>query len=198
LSRIVLASKSAPRAAILSNAGVAFEVVSAGVDETALKARWLAEGAAPREIAGHLAEAKACRVSAREPDAIVIGADQTLELDGVLIDKAEDMGEARERLVSLRGRVHRLHAAVAAARDGAVVWRVSESPALTMRDFSDSFLDGYLERGGAALLGSVGCYLLEGEGAQLFERIDGDYFAVLGLPLLPLLDFLRREGALEV
>ena len=196
MSRIVLASRSAPRAAILAGAGVAFEVVGSSVDEAALKARLLGEGLGPREIADHLAEAKASQVSAHEPDAIVFGADQTLDLDGVLFDKAADLAQARERLTILRGRTHRLHCAVAAAKGGTVVWRVSESPTLTMRDFSDVFLDGYLELGARALLGSVGCYLLEGEGAQLFERIEGDYFAVLGLPLLPVLDFLRREGAL--
>lgn len=196
MSRILLASRSAPRAAILAGAGVAFEVVGSGVDEAALKARLLDDGAGPREIAGYLAEAKACQVSALAPDAIVIGADQTLDVDGVLVDKADAIAGAGERLLSLRGRAHRLHSAAAAARGGAVIWRVSESPTLTMRAFSDAFLDGYLQRGGPRLLGSVGCYLLEGEGAQLFERIDGDYFAILGLPLLPVLAFLRREGAL--
>ncbi|HEX3919839.1 MAG TPA: Maf family protein [Caulobacteraceae bacterium] len=196
MKRIVLASKSASRAALLAGARVAFEAVDSGVDEAKLKARLLDEGAGPAKIAGELAEAKALAVSLRMPDAIVIGADQTLELDGLLFDKAASLSEARERLASLRGQRHELHSAVAAAEGGRVVWRVSESPALTMRDFSDTYLDGYLARNGVTLLGSVGCYMLEGEGAQLFEAIDGDYFAVLGLPLLPLLAFLRREGAL--
>jgi septum formation protein len=131
------------------------------------------------------------------PQALVIGADQTLELDGELVDKAVDLAEARTRLSSLRGRTHRLHAAVAAAEDGEVVWRRIESPALTARDFSDAFLDRYLARAGEAVLASVGCYFLEGEGAQLFDRIEGDYFAVLGLPLLPVLAMLRDRGALQ-
>jgi septum formation protein len=196
VTRIVLASKSASRAALLAGAGVAFETVGSGVDEAELKARLQDDGAGPAKIAAELAEAKALAVSAEAPEALVIGADQTLELDGLLYDKAESLSEARERLATLRGRRHELHSAVAAARAGRVVWRVSESPALTMRDFSDAYLDGYLARNGVTLLGSVGCYMLEGEGAQLFEAIAGDYFAILGLPLLPLLAFLRREGAL--
>jgi septum formation protein len=196
VTRIVLASKSAPRAAILAGAGVAFEVVGAGVDEAPLKAAWMAERAAPRVIARRLAAAKAQAVSRQAPDAFVIGADQTLELDEALYDKVDSLEAARERLALLRGREHELHSALVVARGGRVAWRFCESPKLTMRDFSDAWLEGYLTRGGDALLGSVGCYMLEGEGAQLFERIWGDYFAVLGLPLLPLLDYLRREGAL--
>jgi septum formation protein len=193
---VVLASKSASRAAILAGAGVPFEAVGSGVDETAAKARLLAEGAGPLKVAEALAEAKALAVSAMRPDALVIGADQTLDLGGALRDKAETLAEARERLTELRGRDHALRSAVVVAKGGAVVWRLTESPHLSVRDFSDGFLDGYLARNGEGLLGSVGCYQLEGEGAQLFDRIEGDYFAILGLPLVPLLEFLRRDGAL--
>ena len=197
MTRIVLASKSAPRAAILAGAGVAFETKGSGVDEEPLKAGWLAEGAAPRVVARRLAAAKAQAVSREDPDALVIGADQTLELEGVLYDKVATLEEVRSRLELLRGREHELHSALAVARAGRVVWRFTESPKLTLRAFSPAWLDAYLARGGETLLGSVGCYMLEGEGAQLFERIWGDYFAVLGLPLLPLLEFLRSQGALE-
>jgi septum formation protein len=194
---VVLASKSASRAAILRGAGVAFEALGAGVDEDAHKAELLAQRADPRTIAKRLAEAKARRISTQRPDVLVIGADQTLDLDGALIDKAENLDAAAVRLRALRGKAHSLHSAVVVARGGTIVWCTIESPRLLMRDFSDAYLEGYLARGGPALLGSVGCYLLEGEGAQLVERIEGDYFAVLGLPLLPLLAVLRREGALE-
>ena len=193
---VVLASASASRAAILKAAGVVFETVGAGVDETAIKSQLLATGAAPSVIAERLAAEKSRQASRMRPDALVIGADQTLELDGALVDKAANLAEARARLMALRGRTHQLHAAVAAAEDGDVIWRKIESPALTARDFSDAFLDGYLARAGELLLASVGCYFLEGDGAQLFERIDGDYFAVLGLPLLPVLAMLRDRGAL--
>jgi septum formation protein len=193
---IVLASQSASRAAILRSAGVAFETAAAGIDEAAEKQRLIAAGDGPREVAERLAHLKAVTVSAERPQALVIGADQTLELDGALHDKAANLDEARARLTELRGKRHRLHAALTVARAGASIWRTTESPVLTMRRFSPAFLDGYLARNGQAMLGSVGCYQLEGEGAQLFEAIEGDYFAILGLPLLPLLDFLRREGAL--
>ncbi len=194
--RVVLASKSLSRAAILAGAGLPFDTVASEVDEEPLKAAWLSERAAPRVIARRLAAAKAQAVSRRMPDALVIGADQTLELDGVLYDKVGTLAEARDRLALLRGREHELHSALAAARGGRIIWRFCESPRLTVRPFSDNWLDDYLARCGEGLLGSVGCYMLESEGAQLFERIWGDYFAVLGLPLLPLLEFLRHEGAL--
>ena len=192
---IVLASKSRSRAAVLAGAGVAFETEDSEVDEGALKARLLAEGAGPRAVAEQLGEAKALAVSARRPDDVVIGADQTLDLGGVLYDKPADLAEARSHLTAMRGRGHALHGGIVAAERGEVVWRTTETSRLWMRDFSDAFLDGYLARGGAALLASVGAYQLEGEGAQLFERIEGDYFAILGLPLLPLLGFLRERGA---
>jgi septum formation protein len=193
---IVLASKSRSRAAVLAGAGVAFETEDSAVDEGALKAELLTDGASPREVAERLGEAKALAVSARRPGDLVIGADQTLDLGGALYDKPADLAEARRHLVAMRGCGHALHGGIVAAERGAVVWRTTETSRLWMRDFSDAFLDGYLARGGEALLGSVGAYQLEGEGAQLFERIEGDYFAILGLPLLPLLGFLRERGAI--
>ena len=196
--KVVLASQSSSRAALLAGAGVVFEKASSGVDEAAVKAGLLAEGATPRDVADALAELKAVKVSRARPGALVIGADQTLDLDGVLYDKAETLDEARHRLETLRGKRHKLHAAVVVALDGAPIWRTLESPALTMRPFTDAFLDGYMSRNEAAALSSVGCYWLEGEGAQLFERIEGDYFAILGLPLLGLLDLLRRHGGLAL
>ena len=190
---ITLASKSAARTQVLSAAGVSFEAIGAGVDEGVIKDELLANGAGPREVAEALAERKA--LAANRPG-LVIGADQTLDLDGRLFDKAETLEEARERLQFLRGKTHKLHSAVAVARDGQIIWRETPAATLTMRDFSDAYLDAYLARHGEGLLGSVGCYRLEDDGVQLFEAIDGDYFTILGLPLMGLLDLLRREGAL--
>jgi septum formation protein len=166
----------------------------AGVDEDAVKAAMLAEGATPREVADALAELKAVKISRGRPG-FVVGADQTLEFEGGLYDKAETLDAARARLKLLRAKPHKLHSAVVVARDGAPIWREVVSATLTMRDFSDDFLEGYLATEGEHALGSVGCYRLEGPGAQLFSKIEGDYFAILGLPLLGLLDLLRRHGA---
>ncbi|HEY3812151.1 MAG TPA: Maf family protein [Caulobacteraceae bacterium] len=195
MTAIVLASKSAARAAMLKNAGVAFISVGAGVDEDIIKHGLLRRGSAPSEIARVLAEEKAKAASLKH-DGLVIGADQTLDLDGALIDKVDSLADARQRLGRLRGRAHRLHSAVAVARAGELVFTEADSATLFARDFSDAWLDGYLERNGVEILGSVGCYMLEGEGAQLFDRVAGDYFTILGLPLLPLLGFLRAEGAI--
>lgn len=192
---LILASKSAARRAVLDGAGVRYEARVAGVDEDAVKTSLLAEGAGPREIADALAELKAMRVSAGRPD-FVIGSDQTLDLDGQLYDKAESVDAARERLKLLRGRTHKLHSAVVVAKEGAPIWREIVTASLTMRDFSDAFLEEYLAQEGEHALGSVGCYRLEGPGAQLFSKIEGDYFAILGLPLMGLLDLLRRHGEL--
>jgi septum formation protein len=192
---IILASKSAARRAVLTGAGVAFEPVVAGVDEEAVKTGLLAEGAMPKEVAEALAELKAIRVSRARPE-LVVGADQTLEFEGRLYDKAETVDEARGRLKTLRGKPHRLHSAVVVAKEGAPIWREVSTATLTMRDFSDAFLDEYLAREGEAALGSVGCYRLEDVGAQLFSRIEGDYFAILGLPLLGLLELLRAHKVL--
>ena len=190
---IVLASRSAARRAMLAQAGLDFQAMDAGVDEGAIKTRMLTDAAAPLQIAQALAEAKALAAGA-DPQALVIGSDQVLELDGALIDKAETLDVAADRLWSMRGRPHRLHSAVALVQDGAVVWRGADTAQLWMRDFSRQFLDDYLAREGEAVLSSVGCYRLEGLGAQLFDRIEGDYFTVLGMPLWPLLDALRSRG----
>ncbi|MBW8813753.1 MAG: Maf family protein [Caulobacterales bacterium] len=192
---VILASKSAARRAVLDGAGVAYEATVAGVDEEAVKAGLLAEGLGPRDVADALAELKAVRVSMSRPG-LVIGADQTLDLDGALYDKAPDLAAARARLELLRGKTHKLHSAVVVAKDGAPIWREVVSARLTMRPFSDAFLEHYLASEGEVALGSVGCYRLEGPGAQLFSRIEGDYFAILGLPLLGLLDLLRQHGEL--
>lgn len=198
MTGVILASGSKARAQVLAGAGVTFETAIAGVDESAVKAGLLAQGNGPREVADALAELKAVRVSRKHPGALVIGADQTLDLDGQLFDKAETLAEARERLLHLRGKTHKLHSAVVVARDGEAIWREVPAARLTMRPFTDAFLDAFLERGGEGLLGSVGCYRLEDDGVQLFSRIDGDYFTILGLPLMGLLDLLRRYGALPL
>jgi septum formation protein len=193
---VTLASKSAARQAILRNAGIDFEAVVAGVDEDAAKAGLLAEGGSPREVADALAEMKAVKVSTKRPG-LVIGADQTLDFAGRLIDKVDTLDQARALLLELRGQTHKLHAAVVVAQGGKPIWRVVQSAKLSVRPFSDAWLDGYLERRGEHILHCVGCYELESEGVQLFDAIDGDYFTILGLPLVGLLDFLRLHGALE-
>lgn len=195
MTPLVLASTSAIRRTLLANAGVSFRTVGPDVDEDLLKAEALAGGASPPVIAERLAAAKAAHVS-RGVDGLVIGADQTLDLDGELFDKVGDIEAVRERLKLLRGRGHELHAAVAVAQHGLIVWRERVTTALVMRAFSDRFLDDYVTAQGEAALSSVGCYHLEGAGAQLFEKIDGDYFAILGLPLIGLLGFLREQGIL--
>ncbi len=192
---VVLASKSAARRAVLQGARVPFETESTDVDEDASKAVLLARGATPREIAEALAEEKAAAVSRRRPG-LVIGADQTLEFEGGLYDKVDSVAAARARLKQLRGKPHQLHSAVVVALAGAPIWRETVSATLAMRDFSDGFLESYLAEEGEAALGSVGCYRLEALGAQLFDRIEGDYFAILGLPLLGLLDLLRKHEVL--
>ena len=195
LTPVTLASRSSARQMLLRNAGVTFEAVSPGVDEDAAKAGLLADEVPPRDIADALAEMKAVKVSTKR-SGLVIGADQTLDLKGKLIDKVDTLEEARERLLELRGQVHKLHSAVVVARGGQPIWRNLETAKLSIRPFSEAWLDGYIERRGEALLWSVGCYELESEGVQLFDKIEGDYFAILGLPLIGLLDFLRLHRAM--
>ena len=192
--RLVLASQSAARAAVLAAAGLRFETRPARVDEGAVKAALQAEGAGPDDAAMTLAEMKAARV--RDPDALVIAADQILVCEGRWFDKPADLDAARDQLVALRGRTHTLMTAMVCARGGAPVWRHLVRPSLVMRPFSDAFLDEYLALEGEAVLGSVGAYRLEGLGAQLFDAVSGEHAAILGLPLLPLLGFLRQHAVL--
>jgi septum formation protein len=191
---IVLASKSAIRADLLRAAGLEPTICPADIDERALEAAWSARRLPPADVARSLAEEKAKAVSLAFPQALVIGADQTMALGEERFTKAADLAAAREKLLRLRGCTHHLHSAYAIAREGAVLARGVASASLTMRAFDDSFLDGYLARAGTAILASVGCYQLEHLGVTLFERIEGDYFTILGLPLLPLLADLRGVG----
>lgn len=192
MTDIVLASGSASRRALLENAGVPFTVDPAGVDEDALKEAF---AGAPGALALHLAEAKALDVSRRR-DGLVIGADQVLEFDGEAFDKAKEAGEARTRLEMLRGRTHWLKGGVAFAENGEIVWRHESACRMVMREVSDAFLDDYMARAGDILIKGVGAYAYEGLGVQLFEHVEGSFFAVLGLDLLPVLAELRRRSAL--
>jgi septum formation protein len=190
---IILASTSAARRAMLSDAGLAVECCAPGVDEAAAKPALLAQGVGPRDMADALAELKAVRVSQKRTG-LVIGADQTLELEGALMDKADSLSDLEAKLRSLRGRVHKLHSAVVVAENGVAVWRTVKSAELHMRPFSEAFLADYIQRNGLKVLSAVGGYHLEGEGVQLFTAVRGDYFTILGLPLVELLDFLRIRG----
>ena len=191
---LILASRSESRRAVLAGAALAIEVLPADVDERAIEAG--ATDKSPDAIARLLADAKALAVSARHPGRLVLGADQTLGLGGRVFAKPADLAAARAQLRALRGRTHTLHSAIALARDGAVVFAHCEPAALTMRNFSDGFLEAYFETVGPAVTASVGCYQVEAAGIQLFERIEGDHFTILGLPLLPLLAYLRGAGYL--
>lgn len=191
---LILASASLARAHLLTQAGVPFSTEAAALDEGAWKERLRASHKSASEAACTLAEEKAKIVSRRHREALVIGADQILERGGRWLDKPRDREEARAQLLALRGRTHTLATAVTCVTDERSLWRAISVPRLTMRAFSEEFLDAYLEAEGSAAQGSVGAYRLEGRGVQLFSRIEGDYFAVLGLPLVELLGFLRDCG----
>ncbi len=194
---IVLASASPFRRRMLEDAGVAVETARPDIDERAVEAAVEESGVTPEDLASILAEAKALDVSGRMPGRLVVGADQTLSLGDAVLHKARDMEEARRRLLALSGRTHALNSAAVLARDGQVLWRHVGVARLTMRTLDPGFVGRHLSRVGDGVLGSVGAYQVEGEGIQLFERIEGDHFTIVGLPLLPLLAKLRELGAID-
>jgi len=194
---LVLASQSMSRRAMLQAAGVPFEAASPNVDEDAFKEEFRAQGQDARTLADALAELKARRLSARRPGAMVLGCDQTLELDdGSMLDKAEDREDAARILRLLSGRTHSLHSAAVICEQGAPVWRHIEKARMTVRPLSDDFIETYLDAEWENCRWCVGCYRIEGPGAQLFSAIAGSHFTIQGLPLLALLDFLRVRGVL--
>lgn len=192
--RLLLASKSAARRRMLADAGVPFALVDAPLDEEAVKSDVMASGVDAKALAARLAEAKA--LSAAAPaGALVLGADQVLEMDdGNMLGKAGSREELRAQLRGLAGRTHRLHSAASIVQDGEPIWSATQSAMLAMRNFSPSFLESYLDREYESVRWNVGGYAIEGAGVQLFERIDGSHFAILGLPLIPLLAFLREKA----
>jgi len=198
--RLILASQSESRQAMLRAAGVEHEAIASGVDERAVRRTLEAGGVAPapEQVARVLAVAKAEAVSRAHPQALVIGGDQVLALGKRLFEKPADLAAARRQLMELRGRMHDLVSAVVLAEGGRMVWEHAETATLTMRLYSPVFLESYLARAGEAVCRSVGAYQLEGLGAQLFERIEGDYFTVLGMPLVALLGELRRREVLAI
>ncbi|MDG1530580.1 MAG: Maf family protein [Paracoccaceae bacterium] len=196
-NRLILASGSEIRAEMLHRAGVEFEVMSPMVDEASIKESLMAEGAKPHDIADALAEYKSRKVSMKKPDAFVIGADQILACDGVVYDKAENQDALIQQLKTLRGQVHRLYTAAVIYQGGEPQWRFVKQAKLTMRNFSDQYLLQYVERNWPEISYCVGGYQLENEGARLFHRVEGDYFTVLGLPLIEVLGYLTERGILE-
>jgi septum formation protein len=194
---LVLASRSAGRRVLLENAGVPHQVVAALIDEDAAKAGLRAEGLGARDLADALAELKALKVSGKHPGDLVLGCDQTLALDdGTMLDKAESLEVIAGQLRNLSGKTHSLYSAMVIAEGGRAVWRHVERVKMTMRPLSDAFIADYVAMEGNVLLGCVGGYRIEGPGVQLFSRIEGSHFAIIGLSLLPLLDYLRTRGVL--
>lgn len=193
----ILASASPFRRDMLVSAGLEFEVQKAQTDERAVEAGIEGAGLEPGEIATILAEAKAIDVSERNAGRLVIGCDQVLALDGEILHKCSDMEQARRRLLALSGRTHQLHSAIVAVIDGEAAWRHVSTANMTMRRLEPAYIGRHLARTGERVLGSVGAYQIEGEGVQLFDRIDGDHFTIIGLPLLPLLAFLRERGQID-
>lgn len=194
---LILASSSPFRRMLMDNAGLTFEAYPASIDERAVEAPLAENGASPQEVALALAEAKALDVARRHPDAIVLGSDQTMSLGDRVYHKPAHRDEAKSHLLSLSGKTHQLNSAMVLARGEDVLWRHVSEARLTVRDLSDGFVETYLDRVGDKALQSVGAYQLEGEGVQLFSAIEGDYFTIIGLPLLPLLAELRRLGVIH-
>ena len=197
-SPLVLASGSRVRLRLLEGAGLFVSAEAAGVDEAEVKSALRAEGATAAQVAETLAELKALRVSSRHPGALVVGADQMLDCGGLWFDKPVDLARARAHLEALSGRSHSLETAVCVVRDGSRLWHHNEAARLFVRPLSEAFIEAYLAAVGDRALESVGGYQLEGPGVQLFERVEGSFFSILGLPLLPLLTFLRANGVIPV
>ena len=197
IDKLILASSSPFRKSLMANAGLDFAAVGVDLDERALEAPLRESGVTPDEVAQILAEAKAVDASARHPGALVVGCDQTLSLDDRVFHKPVDMEAARRHLLDLSGRTHQLNSAVVLVRNGETLWRHVSIARLTMRTLSPSFIGRHLARVGEKALTSVGAYQIEGEGIQLFEAIEGDYFTIVGLPMLPLLAKLRDLGAID-
>lgn len=196
-TKLILASGSSIRRQMLERAGVDFDVQVARLDEDMIRDALLAEGAGPRDIADTLAEMKARKISDKRPGTLVIGCDQVLSLDGRILSKPASPDEARHQLRALRGQRHQLLSAVVIVEDGQPLWRHVGVVRLMMRDFSDAFLEGYLLRNWPGIGDSVGAYKLEEEGVRLFSRVEGDYFTVLGMPLVELLSYLTLRGDLQ-
>ncbi len=194
---IILASGSEIRAALLRQAGVAFRIAPVALDEDAIRDAMIADGAQPRDIADALAEGKAQKAAGKHPGALVIGSDQILDHDGHILSKAGSREEAKDQLMRLRGSKHKLYSAAVAFEDGRPVWRHIGQANLTMRNFSDAYLDEYLDRNWPDVGSSVGCYRIEEEGIRLFTRVDGSWHAILGLPLLELLAYLSLRGIIQ-
>jgi septum formation protein len=192
-----LASGSAARRGLLQQAGLIFDVIPADIDESAIKSKVAQDGLSAARAARVLAAAKAKMVSQAHPDCLVIGADQILVCNDIWFDKPKDLAEAGAHLRTLRGKTHALETSICVCRDGALIWQHHETPLLTMRSFTDRFLQDYLDQERDALCTTVGAYRLEGLGIQLFDQIVGDQCAILGLPLLPLLQFLRHQNVLH-
>lgn len=194
---LILASASSARASLLESSGISVRCLPARIDEEAIRASLEAEGASPRDLADALAEMKAQKVSLKNPEAVVIGCDQVLDFKGQVFGKPADLAAARSQLLALRGQTHKLLSAVVVYDQGKPVWRFVGEVRLTMREFSEAYLASYLERQGEQLLETVGGYKLEAEGVRLFSKIEGDYFTVLGLPLVALLSYLGQRGWIE-
>ena len=194
--RVILASKSEARRAMLKNAGLEFDAQAAPIDETKVKEDNMQ--ASPVALAGILANEKALSVSSKNPDALVIGSDQILEFDGQLLSKAKSPEMARGKLQDLKGRTHNLISAVAVCQNGQKLWQHTDIARLKMQDFDEAFLEKYCEQAGRALTANVGAYALEDVGVHLFESIEGDYFTILGMPLLPLLRYLREDHGVSL
>lgn len=196
-SNIILASKSVHRKMLMQNAGLSFDTASADIDERVIEKAVQETGVTPQELALILANAKALDVSQKNPDKYIIGSDQTLSFEDDVLHKAADMEEARRRLLQLSGKTHQLNSAVVIIKDGQTLWQHVSTAELTMRELTPEFIGRHLAQAGDDILSSVGAYQLEKDGVQLFEKIEGDFFTIIGLPMLPLLEELRNLGVID-